>query len=149
VAGENGATLSANDPIVSKLWSSLKSLGNPYVPLQIVSYQPVLFQVAARIDIDQTNYDTGQVIAQVWENLVSAFAFPQRLLGQQVAASEIVSIVQGTPGVVALQLQGMFLSGSPSTTVPSLLCASGPMPPQGAQMLLLDPASQRNLGVWS
>ncbi len=62
VAGENGAVLSANDPIVSKLWSSLNDLGNPYVPLQIAAYEPVLFQVGARVAIDQTDYDATQVL---------------------------------------------------------------------------------------
>jgi hypothetical protein len=149
VAGENGATLSANDPILSKLSLSLKSLGNPYIPLQIVAFQPIWFQIAALIKVDQTDYDAGQVIGQVWQNLEAAFAFEERALGQNVVQSEIVATIQNTPGVLALQLQGLFLSGSPSTTGPALLCASGPMPPLGAQMLMLDPASQGNLGVWS
>ncbi|QAU23611.1 putative baseplate assembly protein [Dyella sp. M7H15-1] len=149
VVGANGATFAADDPVIISLTKALRTYGNPYVPLNVVSYVPIHFQIVANIDIDETDYDPNQVMAQVWQNLGNAFAFDQLELAQNVAASTIVQIIQQTPGVIALQLQGLFPSGSPSTTVPAQLCAAGAMPPQGAQMLLLDPASQGNLGIWS
>jgi hypothetical protein len=149
VAGQNGAILSADDPIVANLLSALRALGNPYVPLQVVSYSPINFQLAANIKVDQTQYDFKQVMVLVWQNLAAHFAFDQRLLGQNATASEVVRVIQQTPGILATRLTGLFVSGSPSTAVPTLLCASGPMPPLGAQLLRLDPASQGNLGGWS
>jgi len=149
VAGEDGAALSADDPIISNLTSALVASGNPFVPLRVVSYQRLLFQLAARVSVDRINYDTTEVLARVWQNLSAAFSFERRLLAQGVAASEVVRLIQDTPGVLALQLQSLSLSGSPAASVPALLCASGPLPPVGAQLLALDPASQANLGVWS
>lgn len=150
VAGENGTVLQPDDPIVTALVQSLQSLGNPYVPLQVASFVPVPFQLTAGVAIDQTNYDPKQVLAQVWQNLVAEFAFDQRQLGQSVVASAIVETIQQTPGVIALQLQALNLSGQPAASpVPAILCASAPAPPQGAQMLLLDAAAQGNIGVWS
>ncbi|HTB74273.1 MAG TPA: putative baseplate assembly protein [Polyangiaceae bacterium] len=149
VAGANGSTPSASDSIVSDLTLSLTNSGNPFLPVQVASYQPILFEVGASITIDQTDYDPDQVLAQVWQNLAAAFSFATRQLGQNVAASEIVEAIQNTPGVIALQLQTFGVSGTPTATVPSILCASGPTPPQGAQMLLIDSASQANLKVAS
>ena len=149
IAGANGATFEPTDTVVLNLIASLQKYGNPYVPLYVASYDPVLFQVAANVKIDDDNYDPTLVLAQVWQNLVAAFAFAQCQLAQNVAASDIIEIVQQTPGVIALQLTALFLSGSPTTTLPAQLCAAGALPPQGAQMLLLDPACQNAIGAWT
>jgi hypothetical protein len=150
VAGENGATLQNSDPIVTNLIQAIQSAGNPHIPLLVASYVPVPFQFTANVNIDTTDYDPKQVLAQVWQNISTAFAFGQRQLAQGVVASEIVEIIQQTPGVIAVQLAALNLSGElVSGSVPAMLCASGPQPPQGAQMLLLDPQTQGNIGVWS
>jgi hypothetical protein len=149
VAGAEGATFAPTDQVIINLIQALRTYGNPFVPLWVVSYEPVLFELAAVIDIDQSNYDATLVLAQVWQSLRSTFAFDQQLLAQPVAASEVIEIIQQTPGVIALQLRGLSRSGSPSALVPVQLCAAGAMPPLGAQMLLLDPACQGQLKVWS
>jgi hypothetical protein len=150
VAGENGATLQNSDPIVTDLIKAIQSAGNPYIPLLVASYVPVLFQFTANVKIDATDYNPKQVLAQVWRNISVEFAFDRRQLAQKVVAGEIIEIIQQTPGVVAVQLTALNPSGVPvSGSVPAMLCASGPLPPQGAQMLLLDPQTQGNIGVWS
>lgn len=148
VAGTQGATFSPTDDTILKLIASLQLYGNPYVPLTVASYEPVPFEIAANVRVDP-DYDTTLVLAAVWQNLAAAFSFDAREPGQNVAASEVVSIVQLTPGVLAMQLTALCPSGSPAGAVPPLLCAAGPQPPLGAQMLLLDPASQYAIGVWS
>jgi hypothetical protein len=148
IAGANGATLQADDPVVGNLVQAIRAGGDPYVPLQVASFVPLLFQFSAQVRIDQVNYDAAQVLAQVWQNLSAAFAFERRRLAQGVVAGEIVEIIQQTPGVIGLQLQALHLSGEPSGAVPAILCAAGPAPPKGAQMLLLDPATQGAIGVW-
>jgi hypothetical protein len=150
IAGENGAVLESDDPIVLKLVAAIQSGGNPYIPLLVAPYVPVLFRITAAVKVDQDNYDQGQVLAQVWQNIQTAFAFDQRQLAQSVVSSQIVEIIQQTPGVIATQLQALNPSGDPATgSAPAMLCAAGPTPPQGAQMLLLDPVSQGTIGGWS
>jgi hypothetical protein len=150
VAGDNGATLENSDPIIVNLVRAIRSAGNPYIPLQVASYVPVQFQFTANVNIDATDYVPKQVLAQIWENVSAEFAFDQQQLAQNVVASQIIETIQQTPGVIAVQLTALNLSGEPVTgTPPAMLCASGPMPPQGAQMLLLDPQTQSNIGVWS
>ena len=150
VAGANGAVLQPSDPVILKLVAAIQSSGNPFIPLQVVPFVPVLFQVAASVKVDTFNYDKGAVLAQVWSNLQAAFAFDARQLAQGVVASAIIELIQNTPGVIAVQLTALHPSGEAATSSPpAILCAAGPMPPQGAQMLLLDPASQGMIGGWS
>jgi hypothetical protein len=108
-----------------------------------------------QVKVNTPTYVQNLVVAQVWSNLAAAFAFGQLAPGQDVAASEIVEIAQGTPGVVAVNLTAFNLSGADGG-VENRICASGPIPapapgapPQGAQVLLLDPASQGNVTAWT
>jgi hypothetical protein len=149
LAGADGSTLQPDDETCVNLTQALRADGNPYVPLQLASYVPVLFQFTANVNVDTVNYDPNQVLASVWQAVSQAFAFEQMQLGQSVAASQIVNLIQQVPGVIALQLQALNLSGQPAgTPVPIVLTAAGPNPPAGAQLLVLDPATQGNIGVW-
>jgi hypothetical protein len=150
VAGANGATLDGDDPILAALIEAIGLCGEPWVPLRVASYVPVLFRFSATVAVDQPTYDPDQVLAQVWQNVCAAFAFEQRDLGQSVAASLIVEIIQRVPGVVAVQLQTLGYSGEPLTSPAApMLCAAGPAPPAGAGLLVLDPATARAIGQWS
>jgi hypothetical protein len=155
VAGANGAVLKSDDPTLLNLISALRSSGNPYIPLQVASYSPVLFEVGASIRVDTTTYDPTLVLAQVWQALSTNFSFSNRTLAQGVAQSEIVAIIQQIPGVIALELTAFNRQGSAATNpLPAVLRAATPVvgintSPTPAEMLLLDPASIGNLGVWS
>jgi len=154
VAGANGSVFQAGDPTLVALVGALQSAGNPYVPIQVVSYQPVLFEIAAGVRIDTTDYDPTLVLGQVWQSLSTSFAFGQRQLGQGVAQSEVIALIQQTPGVIAVELSAFNRQGQVAANPLSpVLRASSPLAgqdgtPQGAEMLLLDPGSQGNIGVW-
>jgi hypothetical protein len=152
VAGEGGTILNANDTVVQNLLLALQKYGLPYVPVQVVSYVPVLIEIAMQVKVDSPTYDPSLVIPQAWQSLSSAFAFGQMQPGQSVAASYAIQLAQQIPGVIAVNLTALNRSGDPAS-VNSILCASGPQPsqspPAGAEILLLDPAAQGNVGVWS
>jgi predicted phage baseplate assembly protein len=150
VAGVGGAVLSEDDPVVTGLAAAIRLSGDPYVPLQIAPYRPVPFTFTAAVVVDQANYAPAQVLVQAWQDLAAAFAFGQRQFGQGVAASEIIEIIQQVAGVTAVQLSGLGRSGAaPQGPGPAMLCVSGPQPPDGAELLRLDPATQGQIGVWS
>lgn len=152
VAGAGGTTLDSSDLVVQNLQASLQANGLPYVPVQIVSYSPVLFEVALQVLVNTPLYQTTIVIPQVWQALVAAFAFGQLAPAQGVAASYVIELAQQVPGVVAVNLTALNRSGS-SGPPANFLCASGPNPglnpAKGAEILLLDPASQGNVTVWT
>jgi hypothetical protein len=105
-----------------------------------------------QLKIDAPTYDPTVVITAVWQSLSTAFAFGQMQPGQNVAASHVIQLAQQIPGVVAVNLISLNRRGDGASVV-NILCAAGPQPtatpPAGAEILLLDPASQGNLGVWS
>jgi len=152
VAGEGGTVLTDNDNVVQNLLLALQACGLPYVPVQVVSYTQVLFEVAMQLKIDTPTYDPALVINAAWQSLSTAFAFGQMQPGQTVAASRVIQLAQRVPGVVAVNLVALNRRGD-GASVANILCAAGPQPtatpPAGAEILLLDPASQGNLGVWS
>jgi hypothetical protein len=148
VAGAGGSVIGAGDPVITSLIASLRLYGDPQEPLRVASCVPVLFTFGAGVAVDTANYDTAQVLGQVWQDLSAAFAFGLRSLGQGVAASEIIEIVQSVPGVKAVRLTGLARTGQTATGSP-VLRASGPQPPAGAELLLLDPATQGQIGAWS
>lgn len=151
VVGATAAALAGDDPIVSSLVTALRQYGDPHMPLTIVSGRPVRFTFAAAVTVDTTTYDPSAVVAQARQGVSAAFAFGPRALGQGVAASEIIEVIQGVPGVLAVRLAGLQRSGQPGTAA-SVLRASGPQPPTatqpalGAELLLLDPAAQSQIG---
>ena len=154
VAGANGAALGSADPVVTSLATALRQSGDPHVPLTIAAYRPVRFTFTAAVAVDTANYDPAAVLAQAWQATSAAFTFGRRSLGQGVAASEVVAVIQGVPGVIAVQVTSLRRSGQ-SATGAVVLRASGPQPPAGtapalgAELLVLDPATQGQLGGWS
>jgi predicted phage baseplate assembly protein len=149
VAGTGGATLDSGDPILTALTQAIRLYGEPFVPLQVASYGPALFTFSASVAVEQPSYDPAQVLASVWAALSTAFSFATRSLGQPVAASQIVEIVQQVPGVAAVQLHSLNRSGDAPGAPPPALCAASPKPPTGAELLVLDPATQGAIGLWS
>ncbi len=156
LAGEGGTTLDASDETVIYLMQAYQNLGLPNMRVLPVSYVPQNFEIGMQVMVDTPTYEPNLVVAQVWQSLVEAFAFGQLTPGQGLAASQVIQIAQQVAGVVAVNLTAFNLSGAGSG-VASMLCASGPVPPAsagsgppaGAQVLLLDPASEGNVVVWA
>ncbi|WP_051979126.1 hypothetical protein [Edaphobacter aggregans] len=151
VAGEGGAVLQSSDKVIQNLISALMSSGLPNIPLAVVSYVPVLFEVGLQIKVDDA-YDSSLVVAQVWQKLLAAFSFGMLRPSEGVAASAVVQVAQSVAGVVAVNLKTLKRSGS-DDAFSVVLCAAGPdvslSAPRGAEILSIDPASQGNLEVWS
>ncbi|MGH9606629.1 MAG: hypothetical protein ACRD3N_13130, partial [Terracidiphilus sp.] len=156
LAGEGGTLLDASDQVVTNLMTAYRTYGLPNIPVLPVSYVPQNFEIGMQVMVDSPTYDPTIVIPQVWQALTAAFAFGQLAPGQSLAASQAVSIAQQIAGAVAVNLQTFCPAGGTTGTIANPLCASGPisgnasgtLQPAGAQVLLLDPASQGNVVVW-
>lgn len=159
LAGANGIAFQPDDLTITSLLQALQDAGNPHVPVYVAnpSYNPVLFEVGANLQIDTTDYDPTQVLAQVWQSLSTTFSFDQRQMGQGVAQSEIIAVIQQTAGVIAVEVTAFNRQGqppAPGAALPAVLLAASSAAgqqstPSGAEMLLIDPASQGNFEVWS
>ena len=75
VAGSGGATLDSSDQVIQTLQASFQNYGLPKVPVSIVSYVPILFEITLQVLVDAPIYDPAIVVPQVWQSLAAAFAF--------------------------------------------------------------------------
>jgi hypothetical protein len=155
VAGANGSTFQAGDPTIVNLTKALLKAGDSFAPLMVDSYIPVLFELSATVQVDSVNYDPTEVLGRVWSALQTTFSFANRDLGQGVAQSEVIEIIQSTAGVIAVELTGFMRTGDvPQSPLPAVLRAASPVAGgsgalQAAEMLLLDPASRGSIGARS
>ncbi len=152
VAGANGVVLDPNGETITNLVATLRSAGNPYVPIAVLPHQPKLFRVDALLRVDTVNYDPTLVLTNARAALLAAFGFSARGLGQGVAQSEVIAAIQPVAGVVAVKLTA-FAREDVATDLPLFLAASAPQPGDqgvviGAELLLIDPLSATSLELW-
>jgi predicted phage baseplate assembly protein len=135
VAGPAGAAIDPSSKLYKNLVAAIRDAGDPHQRFRLDSYESVTFQVAA-ILIARPDKDPDKVKAAVAAALLDSFSFGKRNLGQAVAASEVIAVIQATEGVVAVDL----------TTGPDpILFALGARWDKGqllpAQLLTIDPAT--------
>jgi hypothetical protein len=110
VAGAGGQVITSDGQTCTHLLAALQAAGEPFVPIRVAPYQPVTFHVALGLDTDP-NYDSTKVQASVVSALRAAFSFQARDFGQPVAESQVIAVVQGVPGVIAVALHQLYRSG--------------------------------------
>jgi len=154
VAGTNGATIAPGSTLHSNLIAAIGKAGDPAVLVQVQSYEPALFKLAAGIKIDPDRED-ALVLDAVGHALRTAFAFAARHFGQHVLLSEVIALIQHVPGVVAVNVSKLYRS-SPvpdaigATPPPRLVAAaprSGDNTATAAELLTLDPGPLTELGT--
>lgn len=153
VAGPDGAEIGTNSILYENLLKSMKAAGDPSTPLQVKSYRPALFKLAATVKID-SDYQSDTVLDAVKKVLRSHFSFGERAFGQPVTLSEVIAVIQAVEGVIAVNVTKLYHSGTipgPGATPPRHLIAA--MPEAGtdatlaAELLTLDPCPLAELGV--
>lgn len=150
VAGDSGAILVSGKGIGRSLLGALRAHGDPLVPVALAPYAPTSFRFTATVRTDPARVRTD-VLAEVADRLSSTFSFSARALGQSVAASEVLAVIQGSTGVIAAAITGLWKfdpSAPPAapTSSPQVLLAQAPAPgadigtPAGAELIVLDAA---------
>jgi hypothetical protein len=141
VAGPGGTPIVPGSRQAADLTAAIDAASAGRAGVMLVPYRPVTFRVAARIAVDPA-YDKQTVYAAVEAALRSAFGFANRTFAAAVNASDVIVIVQGVPGVVAVALDALYRADGPvananCTAAPASLSASGQA--LGAELLTLDP----------
>jgi hypothetical protein len=106
VSGSGGAALPPGNPTLAKLLAALQGCSNPLTAITTHSYVETLFSFSAELRCDPA-YDRGQVESDVRAQLVRSFGFAARAFGQAVGVDELTAIIQGVPGVVAVNVTGL------------------------------------------
>lgn len=142
VAGEGGAAVDRGSALYTNLVKAIQQVRLPGPPLTVSSYERVAFQVAAQLVIDP-RYRAEEVIGRAQAALLDAFSFERQSLGASVQASDVIGVLQGVRGVVAVDLDGLYRRGDPAAPL-SLLTARPARAVEGqvlpAQLLVLDAA---------
>lgn len=146
VSGEGGSAVPADSALQANLLRSIFASSDPSQSVQVASYQPRYFAIAADLVL-APQAASAQVLDDARAALLSAFAFERRGFAQPVTAAEIAKVLQAVPGVAATILRRLArLDEPPSAGLsPSQLAArdtyfdADATPPraQPAELLLL------------
>ena len=118
IAGPNGTAITTASPTWTNLLDALRENGDPYVPVQLVSYQASTFRIGLRIKRDPA-YTKEKVLTDVEAELRARYSFVERGLAQTVQQSEVISVVQSVPGVIAVDITRLYGGTFPTAqTVP-------------------------------
>ena len=110
IAGYQGEPITEDSETYKKLLAAMTKAGDPSASFSVKSYQPKIFHLDAGIKVDP-DYLTETVLAQVRQSLLSHFSFESRDLGQPVTKSEAIALMQSVPGVIAVDLNLLYIVG--------------------------------------
>lgn len=110
VAGAEGKAVDKTSTLYKNLKDAIESSGTGRQSFRIESYIPQSFFIKAGIEVD-SRYIEDKVIKQVKTTLETVFSFDQRHLAQPVTKSEVLAVIQAVPGVQAVDLDALYLSG--------------------------------------
>jgi len=150
VAGPNGAAVAPGSAAFDNLLAAMRAAGDPFVELRVKTFRPAYFHFAGNVKID-SDFESDKVLAAVVQGLREQFAFAARAFGQPVVLSEVISVIQAVPGVIAVDVDKLYRSGSTPSLQQRLLAELPVFSPNGelpaAELLTLDAAPLDQLGV--
>ncbi|BAY24881.1 hypothetical protein NIES2100_46790 [Calothrix sp. NIES-2100] len=144
IAAIGGAAVLPESSLYQNLVTAIDTARDPVqVAVQVQSYKPLYFNVDAKIIIDSKR-QPEPVLAAVRQAIKAKFAFENRLFAQPVTSAEAIAAMQSVPGVVAVDLNGLYLRGFSKTVEESLIAQEATWNQQKnqispAEMLLLNP----------
>ena len=98
IAGANDAPIDTSSDLYLNLLAALRSYGDPDLPLRVQVRELVLLIVNARIKL-LPDYQWEVVEAAARQNLLQAFSFERRALGQAALLCEVIALLQNVAGV--------------------------------------------------
>jgi hypothetical protein len=107
VAGVDGAAVT--EELRGKLLEALRQFGDPNAPLEVKSYEPRFFRLAAAVQV-APDYLPEKVVAEVDALLRDRFSFDAREFGQPVHRSEVIGLIQNVGGVVSVTVNEFYRS---------------------------------------
>lgn len=110
IAGANGKTVDEESTLYQNLRDAIEGSCNGCQPFRIKSYVSLSFHLKANIWIDHRCIKE-KVMTDVKTTLNQVYSFKQRRLAQPVTKSEVMAVIQEIKGIVAVDLDELFLTG--------------------------------------
>ncbi len=146
IASESGEAVEGASELFVNLVAAIEAARARLEAVGVSSFQRVYFNVEAKVRVDGA-YEGEAVLAAAEEALRAAFGFENRGFGQGVTAAEVVSVIHGVDGVVAVDLDALYRvtdAGVASPTLSAVLAAAGARweasGVAAAELLLINPA---------
>jgi hypothetical protein len=115
VADANGDEVVS--PLYDNLLAAIKAARDPYQPVMLETFDSLRFFVSAKILID-SDYLWEKIKSRTESELIDKFSFESRSIAQPVSAAEVIEVMHSVEGVVAVDLDELYMS-SPESTTPS------------------------------
>ena len=103
IASADGDIVDESSDLFVNLTEAIDKARHANHKVIVSSFDPLFFDVRAKILID-SDYLTDKVTQAVKDILLEAFSFEERDFGQTVTPSEVMSVIQGVDGVIAVDL---------------------------------------------
>ena len=147
VAGPGGAEIPAGTTTYDTLLGAFRSLGDPLVGVDLLSYAPAFFQLGLRVAVDAA-HASDTVLPAIEAAMRAAFSFDARDFAQTLALSEIAAVAHGVTGVQAVDVDYLFRDNGVQTAAiayarlrsePGRLVSGGILKPAEILMLSRNP----------
>jgi predicted phage baseplate assembly protein len=162
VAGIDGAEVEADGAVFGHLLSAIGDSAEPGVPVRLCSYRRGAFTFSANLMVDPAR-DMDAVLAAAQQAARDAFCFARRGFGQAVTRSEIIALLQGVPGVFAVQVSALrrtdtalFVAAARLAVLRENAQIDAALPEVGsdasvlaAELLTLDPRPLNLVATWA
>lgn len=112
VAGIDGAPVDPDGELYRNLVAAVEAVRLPGRRLIVGSYRPLVWRLSARLRPDPAEV-AANVVQRVRSALSSAYGFDQARFGQVLASSQVLTLIQEVPGVVAAELTAFYPAGEP------------------------------------
>ena len=146
IASASGEPVPEASALHENLAAAISGYGAPFEPFRISSFQPVYFNVEAKIRVDPAHV-AAAVLDAVSASLLEAFSFARRGFGQGVTAAEVLAVIHTVAGVVAVDLDALYRvtddasgTGSPGALLPAATARWEAGGIAAAELLLVNPA---------
>jgi predicted phage baseplate assembly protein len=117
VGSSQETPLSPTDATWMKLEAAIRESREPSLKVRIISYSQRLFTVKARFR-RHPDHRLEDVVAAQSDALRKTFHFSHRRFGQPVTAAEVITVLQNTAGVVAVDLDELMFFDAAASTDP-------------------------------
>jgi hypothetical protein len=121
-AGTEDAPIDKSSDVFLNLVTAFEELGDPHLPILVDSREAMLLVIGAAVQT-LPDYQFESVVAQVRSELLDAFSFDRRDFGQSVPLSEVISHIQGVPGVSYVEVTTLDGISESDTETPDALQA--------------------------
>jgi hypothetical protein len=116
IADASGDPVASSDALFINLRDAIDAARDPSVTVELASFTPLTFRLKATVQYD-SRFLEADVRVALEDALRTAFAFPQREFGQPVTAAEIMEVIHGVAGAIAVDLDELAYVVGPKTTV--------------------------------